>query len=375
MLRTLLRKGYTPGSLVCLLALLVMTLTACGGSSTTASSGAPVTADAITTNSGTIAVLLQATAASPRWETQDRPRLIAGLKKYAPNATVTYANAEGSEDTQLSQAEAAISAGAKVLLVAPVDGVAAGAIARKAHAAGVAVIAYDALVLDAPVDYYVSFNNVRVGELMGEYIRDHTKQGDTIGMIGGSPQDNNAILFEQGALNILQPLYNNGSRILGFRTLTPDWKAENAQREMEQGLSKVSNHIAGVVVGNDNLATGVIAALNEQGLAGKVLVTGQDATAVGLQHIVEGQQGMTVYKPIAQEADAAAKLAAYLLGGKTPPAGFVNGSVDNHAGKVPSVLLTPISVTIANISTTVIADKFVTWDTICQGATVTCPPK
>ncbi len=331
--------------------------------------------DAITMKSGTIAVILQATSASARWETQDRPRLEAAIKKYAPNATISYANGEGNAANQLRQAEAAITAGAKVLMVAPVDGVQAGEIARKARDAGVKLIAYDALILEAPVDYYVSFDNERVGALMGEYLAKVTKDGDTIVMIGGSPTDNNATLFEKGSLSVLQPMYDAGTRKLGERTLTPEWKLENAQREMEQALSKLDNNVQGVVVGNDNLATGVIAALRAQGLAGKVPVTGQDATIVGLQQIVLGEQGMTVYKAIAAEADASAKLAAYLLDGSEPPAELVNGKVDNKAGEVPSVLLEPVAVTVDNIDSTVVADGFVTWDDICKGLNVTCPPQ
>lgn len=345
-------------------------------SSVSAATAIAPCATPITTATGTIAVILQATAASPRWETQDRPRLLANLKRCAPNAKVLYSNAEGSSSNQLSLAEAAITKGAKVLMVAPVDGIAAGEIARQATAAGVKFIAYDALVLKAPVDAYVSFDNVGVGELMGQYIQAHTKTGDTIVMIGGSPQDNNAILFQQGALNVLQPLYNSKARVLGYRTLTPQWAQANAQREMEQALSKLNNNVQGVVVGNDNLALGVIAALRAQGLAGKVPVTGQDATASGLAQIIMGLQGMTVYKPIEKEAEAASILAAYFLGGITPPSGLLNGKVSNGSVSVPSILLQPISVSKSNIGSTVVKDGYWTWKTICDGVVrgVACPP-
>ena len=320
-------------------------------------------------------MILQSTAASGRWESQDRPRLLNNLKAYAPNAEVIYSNGEGNASNQLRQAEAAISAGAKVLLVAPVDGVAAGEIARRADQADVDFIAYDAPVMNAPVDYYVSFDNNRVGGLMGEFVKANTKDGDQIIFISGAPQDDNAARFQQGALDVLDPLFEEGSRELGYKTFTPNWDLNNAQRETEQALSKLNDDVQAVVAANDNLATGAINALRASGLAGKVPVTGQDATATGLGQIVSGTQGMTVYKPIEGEAEAAAKLAAYLLAGKDPEAGLINGEVDNGAAEVPSVLLTPIAVTKDNIDDTVVKDEFVTWDAICKGVQVQCPPK
>jgi len=323
-----------------------------------------------------VAVILQATAASGRWEAQDRPRLLAAIEKYAPGTEVIYSNGEGKAENQLSQAEAAISAGAKVLVVAPVNGVAAGEIARRAHQANVKFIAYDAPVLNAPVDYYVSFDNNRVGALMGEYVKQNTKTGDTVVFISGAPQDDNAVRFQQGALDVLDPAFKDGSLKKGFQTFTPNWDLNNAQREMEQALSALQNNVQAVVAANDNLATGSINALRAAGLAGKVPVTGQDATAIGLAQIVAGTQGMTVYKPIEGEADATGQLVAALLSGKQPPSGLLTDEVDNGSGtKVPSVLLKPIQVTQDNIDDTVIKDKFVTWDAICKGVTVPCPPQ
>jgi len=354
-------------------ATLFITGCSAGGSSTPSSSPTATSSDAITTSADCIGVTLQATAASARWESQDHPQLQAALAKYAPNAEVDFVNAEGSAATQLTQAEAFITKGCKVLIVAPVDGVADGQIAQKAQAAGVKLIAYDALILNAPVDAYVSFDNVKVGELMGTWVQQNTKQGDTIGIISGSPTDNNATMFQQGALNILQPLFDSGDRVQGYKTMTPDWSSANAQTEAEQMLSQLNNNVQAVVVGNDNLATGVIAALKEQGLNGKVGVTGQDATVVGLQQIVTGDQGMTVWKPIAQEADAAAQLAAYMLNGTQPPASLLNGTTDNGSGTpIPSVLLTPISVTLDNMESTVIQAGVATKDQICQGLPQPC---
>ena len=162
-------------------------------------------------------------------------------------------------------------------------------------------------------------------------------------------------------------MFDNGSRKLGYKTFTPNWDLNNAQRQMEQALSSLNDNVQAVVAANDNLATGSINALRASGLAGKVPVTGQDATATGLGQIVAGSQGMTVYKPIEGEAKAAAQLVSCLLAGQEPPAGLINGKTDNGKGDVPSVLLEPIEVTKDNIADTVVKDQFVTWDEICKG--------
>jgi D-xylose transport system substrate-binding protein len=173
---------------------------------------------------------------------------------------------------------------------------------------------------------------------------------------------------------VLQSSFDDGTLINCYQTFTPNWDLNNAQRQMEQALSKLNNNVQAVVAANDNLATGSINALRAAGLAGEVPVTGQDATATGLGQIVQGTQGMTVYKPIEGEADATGQLVAALLNGEEPPEGLINGESDNGAGNVPSVLLDPIEVTIDNIEDTVIKDEFVTWDDICKGVTVKCPP-
>lgn len=359
-------------------------LAACGGGGDTGS-GAPSAAPAAAGGGqcgvdpvqadGKVAVILQSTSASGRWESQDKPRLLENIATFAPNAEVVYSNGEGQAANQLNQAEAAISAGAKVILVAPVDGVAAGEIARRAADADVKFVAYDAPVQNAPVDYYVSFDNIKVGALMGEYVKDNTKDGDTVVFISGAPQDDNAARFQQGAVDVLQPLFDNGTRKLGYKTFTPNWDLNNAQRQMEQALSELNDNVQAVVAANDNLATGSINALQVSGLAGKVPVTGQDATATGLGQIITGTQGMTVYKPIEGEAKAAGQLVSCLLAGQEPPADLINGNVDNGAGQVRTVLLEPIKVTRDNINDTVIKDQFVTWDDICKGVTAPCPPQ
>lgn len=327
----------------------------------TTMSGA-VTASASSQPAVKIALLLPQTVGSPRYETQDKPDFTADVKKLDPSATVIYNNAQDSASAQLQQAEAAITNGAKVLVVDPVDAIGAAAIVTAADRAGVKVIAYDRIISNAKVDYYVSFDNEKVGELQGEYIAQHTKKGGTVVMLDGAQTDNNAILFAKGAHKILDPLFKSGKLKLGYETYTPNWDPTNGLREMEQALTKLNNKVDAVLSANDTLAGAVVQALTEQKLAGKIPVTGQDATDAGLNRIYyKGTQSMTVYKAIPKEAQAAAELAVDLVTGTKPAAGLVNGKTANGAGNIPSVLLNPVVVTKANVASTVIKDGFTTW--------------
>jgi D-xylose transport system substrate-binding protein len=334
------------------------------------------TSAALAQSATTIAFLLPETATSSRYATQDLPDFLAAMKKLDPSAKIITQNAQGSATTQQQQAEAAITNGAKVLVIDPVDSKAAAAIVDQANRNGIKVISYDRLILDAKVDYYVSFNNVRVGQLQGQFIADHTPKGGTIVMINGSPTDNNAVLFRRGALDVLGPLFKNGTFKLGYTIMTPGWLPSNGLTEMEQALTKLNNHVSSVLSANDGLAGAIIQALKAQGLAGKVPVTGQDATNAGLRRILQGTQSMTVYKAIPLEAKAAAQLAYDLATGQTIPKGFVNGTTNNGLIRVPSVLLTPLVVTKANMASTVIADHFTTWAKVCAGLPAgMCPGK
>ncbi|ATY85122.1 sugar ABC transporter substrate-binding protein [Kyrpidia spormannii] len=332
----------------------------CGQSPSTGSSPS----QGQSSGSAKIALLLPETATSPRYESQDRPRFEDAVAKEAPGVQVLYSNAQGSASSQQQQAEAAMTNGAKVLVLDPVDSKAAARIVTEAKQNGVKVISYDRLITGADVDYYVSFDNERVGEMQGQYIADHTRKGGKVVMINGAQTDNNALLFARGAHKVLDPLFNNGTLKLGYETYTPDWLAENGQREMEQALTRLNNKVDGVLAANDNLAGAVIQALQPQGLVGKIPITGQDATDAGLHNILKGAQSMTVYKPVRQEAEAAAKLAVALVKNQDPPSGLVNGKVNNGNKDVPSVLLTPIVVTKDNIQDTVIKDGYTTMQKI-----------
>jgi D-xylose transport system substrate-binding protein len=308
-----------------------------------------------------IALLLPDTTSSARYETQDKPDFMAEVKALDPNIKVMYENAQNSSTTQQQQAEAAITNGASVLVIDPVDSKAAATIVHEANQAGVKVVSYDRLITNSKVDYYVSFNNYLVGQLQGRYIADHTPKGGTVVMIDGAQTDNNALLFAKGAHSVLDPLFKNGTLKLGYETYTPNWDPQNGLREMEQALTHLKNKVDGVLAANDGLAGAVIQALKAQGLAGKVPVTGQDATDAGLHNITLGKQSMTVYKAVPKEAKAAAQLAVALADGKQPPAGLVNGKTNNGSVDVPSVLLKPVVVTKSNIANTVIKDGYTTW--------------
>lgn len=307
-----------------------------------------------------------------RWEGKDRPYFKEAMQEHAPDAEVVFNNAQADATRQLDQAEAAITNGADVLVVAPVDLEAAASIAQEAEQADVPIIAYDRLILNAPVDYYVSFDNERVGRLQGEYLAKNTEEGDNVVVINGSKSDNNALSYHDGYMGVLKPLFENGTLTKGYESWTPDWNPADAQRQMEQALTRMDNDVNAVLSANDGMATSILAALSRQDLAGEVLVTGQDATVAGLENILKGRQSMTVYKAIREQADAAAVISAALLKGEEPDQDLITDQVDNEMREVPSVLLKPVTVTKDNIADTVIEDGFVERKQICEGNEELC---
>jgi D-xylose transport system substrate-binding protein len=319
---------------------------------------------------GTIALLLPETKTA-RYETADRPDFEAKFKELCPTCTIIYSNANQDADAQLSQAEAALTNGAQVLVLDPVDSAAAGGIADKAKAQGVPVIAYDRLILNSDaVNYYISFDNTEVGKLQAQSLVDELntlgKTNPTIVMINGSPTDNNASLFKAGAHSVFDPLVAAGQLTIAKEYDTPDWSPDQAQTEMTQALTALGNKVDGVYAANDGTASGAIAAMKAAGLAPLPPVTGQDAELAAIQRILVGDQYMTVYKAIKPEAEAAAELAYDLLTNTPVPASMTNGkTVNNSVIDVPSVLLTPVAVTKDNIATTIVADGFWTVDQIC----------
>jgi len=353
-------------------------LAACGSSNTGSSSGTTPTTAAVTNgkNCMKVGVLLPETATSARWDTNDRPALQADIPAQLPGATVLYNNAQGSADTQQTQAQADLTNGACILVLAPVDSVKAAAIVSAAKAKGVPVISYDRLIWSNDTNYYVSFDGVAVGKLQGQYVADHyqsyvTKNGtkNTV-MISGSQTDNNALLFSKGAHQALDPLFASGALKKVYEKFTPGWDNATAQTEMQAALTANGNKVAVAYVANDGMANNVIAALKAVQLNGKVLVTGQDATVAGLQNILKGDQAMTVYKAVPKEAMATAQLVSALSKG-TDTTTLINGTTVtvpiSGGANIPSVLETPVAVDISNIKSTVIADNYVTAAQICAG--------
>ncbi|TCL65972.1 xylose-binding protein [Hydrogenispora ethanolica] len=286
-----------------------------------------------------------------RWQ-KDRDIFIAEAKKRGAEVLVQSANSDDA--LQVSQAENLLSQGVDVLVVIPHNAEACATIVESAKKSKVPVIAYDRLIKNCNLDLYISFDNEQVGYLQASYIT-KLKPTGTYVYIGGAPTDNNAYMFKAGAMKVLDPLVKAGKIKIAYDQFTNDWKPEVAQSNMENALTKLNNKVDAVVAANDGTAGGVIQALTDQKLAGKVPVSGQDADLAACQRIVEGTQAMTVYKPIKKIAVASAQAAVLLAQGKKVK---TNKTVDNGKIKVPFLALTPVQVDKSNMFSAVIKDGF-----------------
>ncbi|MBK5220877.1 MAG: sugar ABC transporter substrate-binding protein [Thermoleophilia bacterium] len=348
-----------------LAALLAISLVAagCGGSDDTASEGGGGGAGGLT-----IALLLPENE-TPRYETNDRPDFEDAVSEKCPDCEVIYFNAAGDAEKQQSQGEAALTKGADVLVLDPMDSKSAAAIAERANAQDVPVVSYDRLIENGEVDAYISFDNEKVGELQAETLANKLKEDGSpkgpVIMINGDPADPNAALFKAGA--------HKGFEAAGVDVAkeydTPGWTAENAQREAQQAITALGNDgFAGIYAANDDTGGGAIAALKGAGINPEERpVTGQDATVAGLQRILAGQQYMTIYKAIPPQAEISAEIAIALAEGKEVPKDKVTEEINNGKTDVPSVLLDPIAVTKENVKSTVVADGFVSASELCTG--------
>ena len=317
----------------------------------------------------TVALLLPENQTA-RYETHDRPDFTKRLKQVCSNCKVLYSNATGDATKQQSQADAAMTQGAKVLVLDPVDAGSAGAIVAKAKARGIPVISYDRLITNSEIAYYVSFDNARVGKLQATSLDARLKQlGKATGpiiMINGDPADNNAKLFKQGALGQFKA---DGVKI-AKQYDTPGWLGTKAQNEAQQAITAVGNNgFAAIYGANDDMAEGGIAAMQGAGIDPKTRpTTGQDAALAGVQRILAGTQYMTVYKAVTKEAQQTAEIAGALAKGTAPPAGLINQHSNNGKKSVPSVILTPVAVTKDKIKDTIVKDNFWTVTQICTSA-------
>jgi D-xylose transport system substrate-binding protein len=342
-----------------IIVVIALLITACGGDDEETAGGSGGKA-------GKIALLLPESKTT-RYETQDRPNFERRVQELCPGCEVFNQNADQDAAKQQRQVEAAITEGVDVMVLDPVDSASAASLAQRAKDRGIPVVSYDRLITDAPLDYYISFDNEEVGRLQAQSLVDELKDrghGDgSIVMINGAPTDNNATLFKRGAHSV----FDDASLKIAKEYDTPDWSPDAAQREMEQAIAAVGrNGFDGVYAANDGTAGGAIAALKGAGLdPGKYPVTGQDAERAAIQRILAGSQYMTVYKAIKAEAEAAAELSVALAKDDKPKAGLVTGKVDNGELQVPSVLLQPVAVTKDNVEDTVIKDGFWSVEQIC----------
>lgn len=269
-------------------------------------------------------------------------------------AKVYTQSANGDVTTQISQIENMISRGVDVLVIVPENGEVLANVLSEAKAEGIKVLAYDRLIKFADIDLYVSFDNIRVGEMQAEALLGLKPTGNYF-LMGGSPTDNNAKMFRQGQMNVLQPAIDAKKINVVGDQWAMGWSAEAALNIMENGLTANANKIDAVVASNDSTAGGAIQALAAQGLSGKVVISGQDADLAAVRRIVAGTQTMTVYKPISSLAKTSAEMAVKLARGENIQS---NGTVNNGTKEVNAVLLAPIAVTKDNLDATVIADGF-----------------
>ena len=316
---------------------------------------------------GKVAFLLPESKTT-RYEEQDRPNFERRVRELCQKCQVIYANAGQDPAKQQQQAEAAITQGAKVLVLDAVDVKSAAVIVQRAKRAKVPVISYGRLVSDADLDYYISIDPFKVGQQQGQALvaalRRAGARDPSAVMINGAPTDSNAAPYKNGAKSVL-----TGAGVRVVRQYdTPDWSPDKAQQEMEQAITALGRDgFDGVYVANDGMATGAIAAMKAARIdPAQRPVTGQDAELAAIQRILVGDQLMTVYQPIKRIAETAAELAVPIARGERPP-DIARERVNNGREEVPSVLLETIVVTKDNIEETVIADGFLSPRQICAG--------
>jgi len=357
-------KGFAG---LAVIAVLALSLAACGDDDNgDGGSGDSGSGDA----TAKVGVILPDTTTSPRWENNDRPSLQKAFDDAGVDSKIE--NAGGDTSKFASICDSMINEGVSVLMIVNLDSESGSACLGKAKDAGIPSIDYDRLTLGGGASYYVSFDNVVVGQLMGEGLQtcldDAGKTKANIVMIDGDPTDNNAALFKEGYVGALQPKVDSGDyTVVGEQT--GKWDADEAGKAFEQIFTQNDGKVDGVVSANDTMAGGIIARLEPNGLAGKVPVTGQDASVEGLQRILAGTQCMTVYKNTDLEADAASKLAIALANGDQDAAdALVTGTVkDTEANvDVDSVLATPQAIFQDQVKD-VIADGYQTAADVCTG--------
>lgn len=338
-----------------------------GCSSNNNGSGSTSSGGATTASKPKIGVILPDTKSSARWETADSKYLKAAFDAAGVDSDIQ--NAQGDKTQFQTIADGMIAEGVSALMIVNLDSGSGSAVLAKAKAQGIPTIDYDRLTLGGGADFYVSFDNTKVGELQGEGLQkcltDAGKTKANIVFLNGSPTDNNATLFKAGAQQALKPKIDSKDYTVVADQAVPDWDNQQAGTIFEQMYTQTGGKIDGVLAANDGLGNAAIAILKKNKVNGTIPVTGQDATDQGLQNILAGDQCMTVYKAVKKEADAAAALAiAAAKGGDT--SSLATGSVEDSTtkAKVAAVLLDPEAIYAANVKD-VIADGYTTKDKVC----------
>jgi D-xylose transport system substrate-binding protein len=342
---------------VCALALSAGAVFAGCGSDDDSSSGSG--------GSAKIALLLPESKTA-RYETQDRPNFEKKVKALCDGCSVIYSNADQDPAKQQQQAEAALTQGANVLVLDPVDAASAVAIVKQATAKDVPVVSYDRLIDSADLKYYISYDNEKVGKLQATSLKDKMGDKGTIVMINGAPTDNNAKLFKAGAHSV----FDESNIKIGKEYDTPDWSPDKAQSEMQQAITALGKTgFQGVYAANDGTAGGAIAAMKSAGVNSEDRpTTGQDAELAAIQRILAGTQFMTIYKAVKPQAETAAEAAVALGNGDELPSSVTNGETTAGGAKIPSQIFDPVVVTKDNVNDTIVKDGFWTVEQICTPA-------
>jgi D-xylose transport system substrate-binding protein len=324
-----------------------------------------------------VGVILPDTTSSTRYTLYDQPLLTAAFDAAGLKSDIQ--NSQGDTTKQSQIAQSMIGEGVKVLLLDSIDQSSGAAIEQQAAAAGVQVIDYDRVNLGGNAAFYVSFDNEEIGTLQAQTLVDCLNQEKVsnprvIIMDGGTDVDNNAVLFAKGANDVLKPLASDKKLTIESETVVKGWKTANAAPAFEQALSAAGGQVEGVVAANDDIANAVIGVLQQQGLNGHVVLTGQDAQVEGLQNILKGDQSMTIFKNVSLEASAAAKLAIALIGGQDPTTlgiTFSDKQLDPNNTGLKSVLLPPEVITYSNVEDVIAAGALKASD-VCNGIQAQC---
>ncbi len=320
-----------------------------------------------------VGVLLPDIINSSRWELRDRPQLEAAIRNELPDARIETLNAQGDAEQQQSQAQQMLKNGVCILVVAPQDSVRATTIVQLAAERGVPVIAYDRLIADDRVAFHVTVDYERTGELQGEWIASHAPKGSRIAMFHGPDNDLSGKLLHDGVMKKLGPLFERGDLVLAYELNTPNWSIKNVSTSATQMFDQAGlyNDVSVVYVANDDMANGVIGALQRIGRAGKVLVVGQDATADGMRNVVSGLQGMTVYRNPAQQARNTARLVGALSRGEDPAALLNFTSNLDSGAQIRSIQEQPVAINKDNVKSSLIDTGLVSLAEVCNtGITV-----